>query len=1252
MYLSCIRIYESLVVLGRETEGLGYLVEAHRYSSQRIEHILPLVRYYSVRGMYDTSMMYYTAMAQKTYESIGIQREAYNRALFINWMDNQFYFPYQVIIPALHAGRHDIAHTMFKTIWKTKILTPGDWCLNNLFINLEFLKIPDPSLDALQNLLEYCQALRDRGFQFSEKHNKNIAAYIDAHRPLLIAPIAQPQQIVTSATKPRIMLTVTTCKRMDLFEQTMNSILRTWTDFDAIDYFFCVDDNSSAEDRTRMKEFYPFFDFYMKGPEERGHRESMNIIWRRLNELKPTYWIHLEDDWLFFQRDTYVTKAMTFLDKYENQQIHQVLFNRNYAELYTDWGLQGGELLEPGFTVHVKDMACTGRNCAYWAHYSFRPSMIRAATVLALGNYDSPNAFFEGDYANRWTAAGYRSAFFNTIVSKHIGKLTSNKTGQNAYTLNDVPQFGGEAQMRFKSFVVNLERRPDRRAALEIEFARVGFHDYQMFTAVDGKDLTLTEEIRNMFRLNDFGGRRGVIGCAMSHWHLWKQLVDDKDADAYFIFEDDIQLTDTFMEKLQSAKQFLKGQKQAGILLGYTTRGKKQEVASTYPLDINDYIGGTFGYGITKQVAQTMLDHCASYGIRHGIDYQMVRTPKITWSSLYPPCVLSDWVSSNNTTVDSDIQRNWDSLFPFNPEDWIFIPAMDSHGYDIECVRRQDPHSLMRIATHTTGCVAFNTLGFLKHTIAPTLEVSRYFGEKDGIYIRKDSKKRIMMLCNWCDSRELCNEWNIMTQGNYTWNNLQLVWTEPADYYVIINKPPAGASYDPKRTVVFQMEPWCADPKQNWGVKTWGEWARPDPAKFLHVHTHERFCNVGSWQLNLTYKQLTDLNPEKTHGSIISSICSSKYFDPGHIKRVDFLRFMEAKADPDVRLHIYGKQNSHDFASYIGPAPDDNKQIGLVPYKYYFMCENNAERNYITEKLWEPLLTESLCFYWGCPNVADWIDPRAYVLLDMDDFESAFATVKQAIQEDWWSQRLPYIRAEKKRVLERYAFMPILENILTKQFNAQEKQDKFLEEHVFKGFVNGVFIDVGAHDGKTINNTLYFEKHNLWNGVNIEPIKSVYDKLIINRPFSININCAVSNTDGVSEFIFNSGYSEMLSGLKDTYDPRHYQRLDKETKKYGGTTEILHVPTKRLETICNEHAIKHIHYLTIDVEGAEFEVIKSINFDKVFIDVIGFENNYNDVTLPIIEYLERLNYTVIHKSIDVFMIHRQSQFIENITHKE
>ena len=85
-----------------------------------------------------------------------------------------------------------------------------------------------------------------------------------------------------------------------------------------------------------------------------------------------------------------------------------------------------------------------------------------------------------------------------------------------------------------------------------------------------------------------------------------------------------------------------------------------------------------------------------------------------------------------------------------------------------------------------------------------------------------------------------------------------------------------------------------------------------------------------------------------------------------------------------------------------------------------------------------------------------------------------------------------------------------------------------------------------------------------------------------------------------------------------------------------------------MNTICDEYNINHINYLSIDVEGAEFEVIKSINFDKIFIDIIEFENNYDDTSGPIIQYLENKNYIIIHKSLDIFMIHKKSMFISNI----
>ena len=292
------------------------------------------------------------------------------------------------------------------------------------------------------------------------------------------------------------------------------------------------------------------------------------------------------------------------------------------------------------------------------------------------------------------------------------------------------------------------------------------------------------------------------------------------------------------------------------------------------------------------------------------------------------------------------------------------------------------------------------------------------------------------MLCNWTSSENLCKEWSNMCENGfgYKWKNYELVWTdvkEDIDYYVIINYPPKGAYFNPKRTIVFQMEPWINDLSKPWGVKTWSEWAEPDPAKFLAVRGRKTdHHNNAFWQLELT---LNDLETpglfEKTNCTTVSSICSSKYFDEGHIARIDFLKFLEAKGD--ILLDIYNQDNKHGFTNYRGPvSPYIDKSHGIKQYKYYFMMENNYESNFITEKLWEPILCETLVFYYGCPNVTNYIDNRAFVLLDVNDFEQSYQIIKQAIKEDWWSQRIDIIKKEKRRILEELAFFPVIDKII------------------------------------------------------------------------------------------------------------------------------------------------------------------------------------------------------------------------------
>lgn len=1053
-YVACKKLYEISEGKGKPEEGLQYLVESHHHVSDRIECIYQLVKYYCVKGMPRLSYIYYT-MIQDYYENRFLTDTNLSRHLFVSRLDYDFYLPYYMIIVANRIGMKDLCVKMFSILFKARALEIGEWWIHNLFHNLQLCidAIPIQTNTFLEDLLSYKDALYRKGITFKPEENATVERIIRKFEPLLSSPPTTIPSCKSVNGAPRVILTMTTCKRLDLFRKTVNSVVRTWTDLDRVDAWLCVDDNSSEEDRAVMKATYPFVEFYMKSPAERGHRASMNLIWNRLKEMKATYWIHLEDDWLFFKSEEYVGRSIDFLERHRDQGIHQILFNRNYAELYAShgWSIVGGKVLEPDYLLHVKDMPCTGPNSAYWPHYSFRPSMTRVETVLALGNYDSPNTFFERDYANRWWAAGHISAFFNTITCLHTGKLTSDKSGTNAYALNEIKQFGGPAAPApaATTYVVNLKRRPDRRKAMETLLDSVGIKGYTFYEAVDGQILTPTAELARLFHGNDFGTRRGFVGCALSHMNLWKQLLSSK-SDYYTIFEDDIEYTSDFKEKYATLGSCVKGRGSLDLLyLGYSSRGNMARANSIQggivaPLDRNKCIGGTFGYCITKSGARKLLSYIEVNGIKHGIDYLMKIVPGIEAYSFQPHIVLSDWVVSKESPVDSDIQKDYTPLILTatpHPDLWTFYPGVDSSDGDIRSVGRKPINELMLTAELTAGCVAFNTLGFLKRTVRWPLKSTPWLRGGDGLYVRKPLKAptRVKILCNWCSSEQLCKEWEHMSQGGGAWNNLQITSEDKdIDYYVIINRPPPGATYIPEKTVVFQMEPWCGDSYQTWGVKTWGEWAKPDPKKFLQVRSHDAFYNNAFWQLSSSYTALRSTHPEKTKGETISSICSSKYFDPGHKYRIDFLKFLEAKGDID--LHIYNADNKHGFKSYSGPVTaHKDKDKGIAPYKYYFMCENNVERNFVTEKLWEPILTETLCFYWGCPNVADILDKRAYVQLDMADFEGSYQIVKQAIAENWWEKRLPFLRAEKQKILEYYQFFPTLERIISEDTASKAK---------------------------------------------------------------------------------------------------------------------------------------------------------------------------------------------------------------------
>ncbi len=101
--------------------------------------------------------------------------------------------------------------------------------------------------------------------------------------------------------------------------------------------------------------------------------------------------------------------------------------------------------------------------------------------------------------------------------------------------------------------VINLDRRIDRMESFLA--AHPGLADVvKRSPAVDGKKLRLTAHIARLFSPNTFGWKKPVVGCALSHLALWKELAEQgQSTDSWLILEDDARLAPDWKERWENA---------------------------------------------------------------------------------------------------------------------------------------------------------------------------------------------------------------------------------------------------------------------------------------------------------------------------------------------------------------------------------------------------------------------------------------------------------------------------------------------------------------------------------------------------------------------------------------------------------------------------------------------------------------------------------------------------------------------------
>ena len=173
------------------------------------------------------------------------------------------------------------------------------------------------------------------------------------------------------------------------------------------------------------------------------------------------------------------------------------------------------------------------------------------------------------------------------------------------------------------------------------------------------------------------------------------------------------------------------------------------------------------------------------------------------------------------------------------------------------------------------------------------------------------------------------------------------------------------------------------------------------------------------------------------------------------------------------------------------------------------------------------------------------------------------------------------------------------------KFFSQSGQDRILKNHFFKNKKKGFFVEIGAFDGIEGSNCLYFENNHAWNGIALEPSKTQFSKLKKNRKCSV-LNLAISSSEKEVEFYdVHEGLAQM-SGINDI----NYSSKDIVEKDIKSKIKKYKLKTTTFDKIIPLDEV--IDYLSIDIEGGEMEVLKSIDFKKYTIKVISVENNNPD----------------------------------------